>query len=154
MSYTFSDLEPIIREKLAMGAEVKIAPKGTSMLPLIHQGRDEVILTAVKGRLKKYDIPFYKRKDGSFILHRVIRVRKNDYIMCGDNQTMREYGVTDDMIIGVAKKLICNGKELNMDNLQYKIYCRLHVLKQSIKGLCMGVMRKGIKLIRKKTKLG
>ena len=38
------------------------------MLPLLVQGRDTVVLTAATEPLEKYDIPLYRRKDGSFVL--------------------------------------------------------------------------------------
>lgn len=98
-SMTYEMLEPIIREKLSMGGRVIIKPKGTSMLPLIRQGIDEVELSPLpSGRLKKYDIPFYKRKNGQFVLHRIVRVKKDSYVLCGDNQNELEFGITDDMI--------------------------------------------------------
>ena len=75
-------LEPIIQEKLNSGATVTIQPKGISMLPLIRQGQDEVVLKKPSGRLNKYDIAFYKRKSGQFVLHRIIKKRKNDYVIC------------------------------------------------------------------------
>ncbi len=121
-------LEPIIEEKLGSGASVTIQPKGTSMLPLIHQGRDEVILKRPNGRLKKYDIAFYKRASGQFVLHRVIKVRKNDYVFCGDNQSTYEYNITDDMILAVVDKLIIDGKKISVDDKDYLKYCKKHLL--------------------------
>ena len=90
-NYSYKDLEPAIREKLASGGRIRIMPNGTSMLPMIRQGLDEVELASPNGRLKKYDIAFYKRANGQFVLHRIIKVRKNDYVLCGDNQTDPEY---------------------------------------------------------------
>ena len=37
---------------------------GDSMLPIIRQGRDLLIISKVEGRLKKYDVPLYKRDSG------------------------------------------------------------------------------------------
>ena len=133
-TFTYSELETIIREKIDEGAEVTIQPRGTSMLPLIRQGVDEVILKRAEGRLEKYDIPFYKRKNGQFVLHRIVKVRKNDYVLCGDNQTVYEYGITDDMIIAVVCGIKRDGKIIKTDNPEYLRYCKSHVRKQKIKG--------------------
>ena len=73
----FEDIEHIIRETLDMGKTFKISPNGGSMLPLIVQGRDSVYIKKPEGRLKKYDIAFFKRDSGECILHRVIKVKKN-----------------------------------------------------------------------------
>lgn len=126
--YTYAMLEPIIIEKLNSGASVTIQPKGTSMLPLIHQGRDEVVLEKPKTRLKKYDIAFYKRASGQFVLHRIIRVRKNDYVFCGDNQRDYEYNITDDMILAVVEKLVIDGRTIAVDDKEYLKYCKKQLL--------------------------
>lgn len=122
--YTYSELEGIITEKLSSGAHVTIQPKGTSMLPLIHQGRDEVVLKKPNGRLKKFDIVFYKRASGQFVLHRIVKVRKNDYILCGDNQTEYEYNITDDMILAVVDELIIDGKTVSVTDCEYIKYVK------------------------------
>ena len=59
---------------------------GTSMLPLIRQGKDLLIIEPPDGRLKKYDIPLYRRDSGQYVLHRVLKVREQDYVLCGDHQ--------------------------------------------------------------------
>lgn len=122
--YTYSELESIITEKLSSGACVTIQPKGISMLPLIHQGRDEVVLKKPSGRLKKFDIVFYKRASGQFVLHRIIKVRKNDYILCGDNQTEYEYNIKDDMILAVVDELIIDGKTVSVTDCEYIKYVK------------------------------
>ena len=58
---------------------------GVSMRPLIKQGRDLLIVTKPQGRLKKYDIPLYKRKNGQYVLHRVVKVKDDGYVILGDN---------------------------------------------------------------------
>ena len=74
---------------------------GDSMRPLIRQDRDILIIEKPHGRLKKYDVPLYKRDSGQYVLHRVLKVRPDDYVICGDNRYNKEYGITDRHIIGV-----------------------------------------------------
>ena len=59
------------------------APVGVSMLPLLRPNRDVVIL---ENNLKPeiYDVVLYKRDNGKYILHRIIDVDSNGYVMCGD----------------------------------------------------------------------
>lgn len=45
--------------------------RGISMLPLLRQGRDSVALRRVDSPIRRNDILFYRRPDGSFVLHRV-----------------------------------------------------------------------------------
>ncbi len=79
--------------------------KGTSMLPLFVEGRDKVCIYKYKDNepIKKGDIILYKREGETFVLHRVMAVRKNDYVLCGDNHCTLEYGVKKEQILGVAK---------------------------------------------------
>lgn len=98
---------------------------GVSMMPLLRQNRDVMIIERPNGRLKKYDVPLYKRKNGQYVLHRILKVRENDYVICGDHCVKREYGITDKDIIGVLTGVIRDGKTITMDNLGYKFYYHL-----------------------------
>ncbi len=95
---------------------------GDSMLPLIHEKSDLLIIEKPEGRLKKYDIPLYKRDNGQYVLHRILEVRKDDYVICGDNRWQKEYGITDRHIIGVLTGIIRDGKTLSMTDKKYLCY--------------------------------
>ena len=98
---------------------------GDSMRPLIRQDRDILIIEKYEGRLKKYDVPLYKRDSGQYVLHRVLKVRENDYVICGDNRYYKEYGITDRHIIGVLTAVVRNGKEVPITDWRYRIYVHL-----------------------------
>lgn len=98
---------------------------GDSMMPLIRQGKDLLIIEKVNGRLKKYDVPLYKRDSGQYVLHRILKVRKNDYVICGDNRWGCEYGIQDRHIIGVLTGIIRDGREVSVNDKKYKIYVHL-----------------------------
>ena len=95
---------------------------GDSMMPLIKQGRDLLIIEKPQGRLKKYDIPLYKRDSGQYVLHRIMKVRRNDYVICGDNRYWKEYGITDRHIIGVLTSVVRNGKKIDFGSFGYRLY--------------------------------
>ena len=76
-------------------------PHGNSMQPLLQNGKNPVVLLPITKPLQKGDVPFYKRPNGQYVLHRIVRVRKHSYDLCGDNQSALEKGVTDDMMIAV-----------------------------------------------------
>lgn len=98
---------------------------GDSMMPLIKQGRDVLVISAFNGRLKRYDIPLYKRDSGQYVLHRILKVRKNDYVICGDNRCNKEYGITDRHIIGVLSGIIRDGREIPVTDIKCRIYAHL-----------------------------
>lgn len=99
---------------------------GDSMLPLIRQGRDLVLISRKpEGRLKKYDVPLYKRDSGQYVLHRIVRVRENDYVICGDNRWRRETGISDRHIIGVLTAVIREGRQFPVTHGCCGVYSRL-----------------------------
>ena len=126
---SMDDMAGIIKEQFeAGGEEVKFTPRGNSMLPMLRNDRDVVILVRPKCKMKKYDIPLYKRDDGKYVLHRIVGISGDgNYILCGDNQVVREYGIRDDQIIGVVSAYIKNGKKKTVNNFGYRIYCHIWV---------------------------
>ena len=99
---------------------------GTSMLPLLRERLDiiEIHRKDPYTRCKRYDAVLYKRAD-KYILHRVLKVRPNDYVICGDHNIKREYGITDDMILGVMTRVIRDGKSIYPTDWKYKLYVHL-----------------------------
>ncbi len=98
---------------------------GDSMMPFIKQGRDVLVISKVNGRLKKYDVPLYKRDSGQYVLHRILKVHDKTYVICGDNRWQREYGITDRHIIGVLTAVIRDGREIPVTNLKYRLYVHI-----------------------------
>ena len=115
-----------LEEQLALDGSVVHAIKGVSMMPLLRQGIDVAVIEKKgEARCKKYDVPLYRRRsDGAYVLHRIFEVRENDYVICGDNCTFYEYGITDDDIIGVMSGVIRGGKFISVDDEWYKRYVK------------------------------
>lgn len=97
---------------------------GVSMFPMLRNRKDTIVVTPYEGRLKKYDIPLYKR-GADYILHRIIEVRPDSYVICGDNCIKKEYGITDEQILGVLTGFYRGSKQMNMSGWRYKCYVRL-----------------------------
>lgn len=125
MKVTLEELLPVMEEILAREGEITFSPNGNSMRPMLHSGRDTVTLKKINGPLKKYDLPLYRNSHGQFILHRVIGENKDGYIMRGDNLLLKEYGITDDDIIGRVVRFTRDGKKYSVNDFSYKIYCRV-----------------------------
>ncbi len=100
--------------------------KGISMRPMLREGRDTILISPVRGRLKKYDVPLYRRGE-DYVLHRVVKVREADYVICGDNCMEREYGVTEDRIVGVLSGFRRGKKYVAIDHPCYLFYAKLWV---------------------------
>lgn len=124
---TLSQALPLIEEILEENGEVTFTPAGNSMLPLLRNRKDTIVIKKTDGKLKKYDVPLYRRADGSFVLHRVVDINSDGYIMCGDNQTEKEYFVKDEQIIAVMSSFYRRGKHILCSSAGYRIYSRVWV---------------------------
>lgn len=118
------ELLPLMEECLASGGSVRFAPKGISMLPMLRQGVDSVILSPAPEKLHKYDIPLYRRDDGKFVLHRVVKTGET-YTCIGDNQFVFEPGVRRDQVIAVVTAFTRGPKEYKVSDLRHQLYCRI-----------------------------
>lgn len=99
---------------------------GTSMMPLLRQNKDLFVIEKKTGkRLRKYDTVLFKRANGRYVLHRILEVRGKDYVLSGDHQFRREYGVTDDQILGVMTKVIRDGITISVMDKKYQMYVHL-----------------------------
>ena len=109
-------------EYLEQNGTLTYSNKGTSMEPLLRQGRD-LFTVARKGpeRCRAGDVVLFRR-GGNYVLHRVIRVRETDYICLGDNAVRKEYGVRDEDILGVLTGIVRNGKEYRTEDPRLRAY--------------------------------
>lgn len=138
------DVLPLMLETLARGQSVRFSPRGTSMLPLLRQGVDTVTLSPVTGRLRKYDLPFYRRADGSFVLHRVVAAGEN-YTCMGDNQFQPEPGLMQEQMIAVVTAFSRGGKEYSVRHPLYWLYCRFWHASRPVRHL----WRRGLARVRR-----
>lgn len=96
---------------------------GDSMMPLLRNRRDMVKIISVNGTLKKYDLPLYKRPTGEYVLHRIVKVKKDHYLICGDNRLYREK-VPFDWIIGITETIYKDDREISVNDPQYVKYVK------------------------------
>lgn len=116
-------LVPLFRERLAAGQTIRFSPRGVSMLPMLRQGKDSVVLSPLPEKLKKYDLPLYQRRNGKYILHRVVKVGET-YTCVGDNQFELEPGLEHDQMIAVVTAFYRGDREIRVDSVGYQMYCR------------------------------
>lgn len=100
---------------------------GVSMLPLIREGKDVLMIEKCDVlTLKKYDVVLFRRKNikgrGEYVLHRILKVfPHNRFWIVGDNCTEGEI-VDSDMILGVLKGLSRDNKSVNLNGIRYRLY--------------------------------
>lgn len=123
-AYRLAELMPLLQERLAAGQPVHFSPNGTSMLPLLRQGRDGVTLGPLPPVLRKYDIVLYRRAGGQYVLHRIVAVG-HSYTCMGDNQFDPEPGVQRGQMLAVVTALTRGGRRCSVSAPGYWLYCRL-----------------------------
>ncbi len=138
---SLDEIYPIIKEKIENGGTVQLPITGTSMLPLLVWGRDTVELIKCENP-QKYDIIFYRRDNESFVLHRIVGKNEKGFILCGDNQVQKEYGITENHIIAVVKSITRKGKTFNADKFSYKLYVKLWTLILPFRNIVLVPLRK------------
>ena len=111
-------------ELLKIQDEVMTRTRGTSMRPLLRQGRDIVVIKRPEFPLTAGDAPLYRVKSKKeLVLHRILNVRKDGvYIIRGDNLFVKEY-VAESQIVGVMKAFYRDGKYCDCEKSRiYKLY--------------------------------
>ena len=145
------DLYPEIRSVLDSGRPVSIGFQGTSMKPTLLGGRDRVILVLPKGKLRKYDLPLYRRDNGAFVLHRIVSVSKDGtYACCGDHQVQIEKGIRDDQILAVAEQIVRKGRQISVHAVSYRLLVRIWCFFYPVRSLLFRGYAFFLKLFRRK----
>ena len=114
---------PLMKEQLAAGKNVRFSPRGISMLPMLRQGIDSVVLSPLPEKLKKYDLPLDQRDNGQYVLHRIVKAGET-YTCIGDNQFTYEKGVRHQQLIAVVTGFYRDEKYWPVSSFRYKCYCR------------------------------
>ncbi len=111
-------------EELEKNGSLVYTNKGRSMMPLLRQDRDLMVIEK-KGpeRCKKYDAVLFKRGN-RYVLHRILKVREDDYYIAGDNCRKGEY-VREEQILGVLRQIVRDGKTISVEDPGYLRYVHL-----------------------------
>lgn len=134
------------------------APCGVSMYPMLRNLKDTIIIRPVEGRLKKYDVPLYRRKE-KYILHRIVKVLPDGYVICGDNCANKEYDINDEKIIGVLTGFYRGDKQISMDSPVYKAYSRIWVffypirkVYKKLRGILVRIVKRCLRICTSRSK--
>lgn len=130
-----ADITGGLEEALEQCGYAVFVPEGNSMLPMIRPGLGCVVIKASE-EYEIYDVVLYRRRNGRYILHRIVGHDADGYILCGDHQSVLEYGITRSQILGKVNRWEC-GKHVHMpEGLAYRIYvtvwCRTFVLRKLV----------------------
>lgn len=136
---------PLIQECLNNGQSVRFSPRGISMLPMLRQGIDSVVLSPIPGKLRKYDLPLYQRENGKYVLHRVIRAGET-YTLMGDNQFQEESGIRQEQLLALVTGFYRGETYHSINEPAYRLYCRLWHYSRPLRRF----WRRGMRFLRRK----
>ncbi|MCQ2386827.1 MAG: hypothetical protein MJ066_00020 [Clostridia bacterium] len=109
-----------LKKEIETKGIVSFVPSGHSMWPLFKNRKQAVIIQKKSGRLSKYDTAFYEnKKDGLFVLHRVIEVYEDGYLFTGDS-TLETDRVKEEDVFGVLIGFYKGKKYIDSKNEKYK----------------------------------
>ena len=119
-AFSLSELYPAMQSVIASGGEFLFYPNGKSMLPTICPERDGVLLARAE-KLRTGDLLLFVRRDGSFVLHRLVKMEKNgSLVLRGDAQYIDERGILPNAVIGRVSAIIRGKKEIRTDSLSFR----------------------------------
>lgn len=115
---------------------------GTSMLPMLKQGRDSFTVRETKSgeSFNAWDVVLYKR-GAKYVLHRIINVHEDTCDILGDNCISIEYGIKKSEILGVMTEFTHKGKMYRTNDWRYRLYvflwCRPYPIRIFLKKVTM-----------------
>lgn len=111
-------IEDVLSEK-----GVYVGPTvGISMYPMLKNRRDTIVVRPKTERLKPLDVALYKRGN-DYILHRVLSLTDEGYIIRGDNCYSDE-NVPEDAVIGVLTEFFRKNKHYFCTDKKYLKYVK------------------------------
>lgn len=111
-------IEDVLSEK-----GVYVGPTvGVSMLPMLKNRRDTIIVRPKTERLRPLDVALYKRGN-DYILHRVLSLTDDGYIIRGDNCYSDEI-VSESAVIGVLTEFYRKNKHVVCTDEKYLKYVK------------------------------
>ena len=125
---------------------------GISMMPLLRQNKDLMVIRKITGPLKKNDAVLFKRPNGAYVLHRIIKVcGLGQYRIAGDNRWFAET-VPEEWIIGILTEVIKDGRRISVESEEYKAYLKKvpwHRFKLKLRRFPRAVMGKIKRILRR-----
>lgn len=120
-------------------------PTGKSMMPFIKGERDSVVIEKPQSALKRMDVCLFRRQDGAFVIHRLVRAEKDNYVFRGDGCYFTEKGIRDADILGVMTGFYRKDKYISAQSTGFRFWSRVWNITYSIRY----ILRLPVRVIRK-----
>lgn len=142
------ELAKILQLQIDTAGSARLTVTGSSMLPMLHHGKDTVTLSPVHEPPGKGDLALYRRDDGAYVLHRILRPVRDGYLCCGDNQWQTEV-IRGDQLLALVTGFTRNGVARLTTHWGYRLYVWLWVGLHPVRRYILAVRRRLGRLWRK-----
>ena len=109
-----------IEEVLLTNGQYVGPTAGVSMLPMLKNRRDTIVVKPKTERLKRLDVALYKRGN-DYVLHRVLSPIEGGYLIRGDNCYADE-NVPEENVFGVLVEFFRKDKHILCTDKKYLRY--------------------------------
>lgn len=101
-----------LRKLVEDGKEVCLTISGSSMSPFLIHCRDSIYFSkpSPDRPFKKGDMVFYQRTNGTYVMHRICKIKGEDFYMIGDAQVDIEGPLKKEQIFALITKVKRKGK--------------------------------------------
>ena len=134
------ELVPLLQMQMETAGQAWLTVTGGSMMPMLHHRKDRVLLEPVQKPFKKGDLILYLRHNGAYVLHRILKVKQDQLICCGDNQFRKEI-IGKDQVLAVVVGFTRKGKQVTVESRGYRRYVALWVGLHPLRWLYLAVRR-------------
>lgn len=101
VNVSMQELGPIIAQTVNAGGTVELTVTGRSMLPLLLDRRSVVRLRH-KDSYAPGDMVLFRRDNGDYVLHRIIRIHDGVYDILGDNVPAPDCDIRPEQLIAAV----------------------------------------------------
>ena len=148
MSFEVDKSNRMTIEQVLEETGVYVGPTvGVSMLPMLKNRRDSIIVSKKTERLKPLDVALYRRGN-DYVLHRVLKPVDGAYIIRGDNCYSDEY-ILEEQVIGVLTEFYRKDKHYYCTDEKYLRYAMRRVNNYPIRRVFFKIKAKAYAIARR-----
>lgn len=122
--FWMSDQSSQLEQQVRSGRPVVSFTVGDSMEPLLYDRSTRVVICRADRPLQPGELPLYRRPNGRFIMHRIIRADAGQYYTRGDNRCGLE-AVPREWVLGVVTEIYRGKHHFSVDHPAYRAYVLL-----------------------------
>lgn len=110
-----------LEAEVRSGRPVVSLTVGDSMKPLLYDHSTRVVICRADRPLRPGELPLYRRPNGQFIMHRIIRTDNDHYYTRGDNRCGLET-VPRAWVLGVVTEIYRGERHFSVHHPAYRGY--------------------------------